>query len=45
MKITLLIVSIFLYLNKKKIISIVGSVKITTSFNLKNTMNKKKKNK
>ena len=41
MKITLLIVSIFLYLNKNNIISIVGSVKITTSINLKNTMNKK----
>ena len=41
MKITLLIVSIFLYLNKNNIINIVGSVKITTSINLKNTMNKK----
>jgi len=35
MKITLLIVSIFLYLNKNNIISIIGTVKITTSIYLK----------
>jgi hypothetical protein len=43
MKITSLIVFIFLYLNKNNIISIIGSVKITTSIYLKKTMDKKMK--